>query len=235
MGLFTTTESTNISRDMIKMSAAILNKTAQNCTAPVSTVQAISVSGCDDVNISGNELRNSISVNLSCVQNSAVDNKVSTLIEQQFKQMAEIKSQALGLGVGDSKISTNIVETAKDLSTTIVNEFVQNCAPSIFSTQSINVSDCKTANIVDNKLINDISAIVNCLQSSSAVSGVANDLQTTIDQIAKNKEEPIFDFGLLFMAIAGVFITIVVIVGLVLIFGLKSSSKVATSFLGASG
>lgn len=230
---FSNTETRTIVNDMIKMSASVLTKTSQNCTSPVSTVQAISVSGCDTVNISGNELRNSISVNLACVQNSAVDNKVSTLIDSQFQQMAETTEQALKLRlkVGSDKITESISNLTKDLSSTIINEFVQNCAPSIFTNQSIAVSDCKTANIVDNKLINDVNTLVDCLQNSSAVSGVANDLQTLIDQVASSREEPWIDLGMIIALIAGAIIFIIAIIGLVLIFSLKSGSKVATALV----
>jgi hypothetical protein len=132
-----------------------------------------------------------------------------------MSQMAESIMGAISLNPGSAE-AKNITRTAIKLGTEIVNSFNQRCGSRLDTKQTVRVEG--NNNVIEFISFKQAAALIrNCVQTSSAVTTVANDIQAQIDQTAKAEKKGI-DLNFL----------VIIIVGIVLVFG-AGGTKVVTS------
>lgn len=172
----------NIIENSIDLSVKAVTDAVQDCATVMTQEQALRIRGDGNV-VSNVRFEQMMNVNISCVQDTSVQNDISSKISNEMTQMAESVLGAISLNPGSAR-ADNITRTAIKLGTEILNAFNQKCGSKLDSKQTIKVDG--NNNVLEfisfsqsNSLIRD------CIQTSSAVNKAKSEIQNTVDQTAK--------------------------------------------------
>jgi hypothetical protein len=207
-----TTSSKNVSDSMMEVSTQVLTKVIQDCSSAMSATQVIDLTGCRDVTLKNIDFNQVVSVDTSCIQNTYTDTAISTDMEQATKQQAETIKQAFSMNPASAE-AINITRLAQNLSTSVVNEYRQNCRRAISALQEMNLNDCSDIVLKGVKFTQKVSDATNCAMSSDTVVAVQNELRQSVDQSAKVKEENMWSWlvNLIVVVVIGVVVVAVVV------------------------
>lgn len=204
----------NIIETSIDLSINVITTAMQDCATTLTQDQLLQVIG-DGNSVSHVNFRSMMNTDISCMQETKVQNDISSKISNKMEQMAKSILGALSLNPGNAD-AENIIKNSIKLGTKIQSAFNQKCGTEIKSSQTLKVQG-------DNNIISfisfdqAISLIKNCVSHSSAVNDIKNDIENTAKQIASAEKKGI---SLMFLAI--------IVIGIVMFVGV-GGTKIATS------
>lgn len=195
-------EVNNFVKDIVSLTTDVVNS---NITT-ASTVAAISLTGCSNVNLSNMTVAAQITVNSESIQKALDTQDATSAITSDISQKATSLAAGMNLTGTDA---TNVINKSTALATSIVNEVRQNCINSYLTSAQFTCNNSTYVN-ADSITINAIGDATNkCIQNSSSVQTAANDLTETIDQTAKATSISIWAIAL--AAIAAIVVLAVIL------------------------
>ena len=189
---------------------SIINNATQSCFSQVSNNQIIDIE-CDDtliktypanqsycsgnITISGLDMSQYAHVDTNCVQNiTSTDNSSisNNLTSKQLDDLMKKGSDEMikNLNVPDSKKST-VVNLCQNLISTVTQVFKQECFSQVVNNQAILIKNHAQGNItiVNDKLLQDTTAITNCTMKVTIVNKALNDLIVSLGGTPENNTD----------------------------------------------
>lgn len=186
---------------------SIINNATQTCFSQVSNNQIIDIE-CDDnliktfpanqsycsgnINISGLDMSQYTHVDTNCVQNiTSTDNSSlsNDLTSKQLEDLMKKSSDEMikNLNVPDSKKDT-VVNLCQNLISTVTQVFKQECFSQVVNNQAILIKNHAQGNIsiVNDKLLQDTTAVTNCTMKVTIVNKALNDLIVSLGGTPEN-------------------------------------------------
>jgi hypothetical protein len=202
----------NVVNESTEVLTTVVTNTAQACNITQDQVQknkACKITTPGNLNVNQSNTENSF-ISITCTQTNAVQNSISSSINETVQQVAKATQGALGIGVAGAADLTNLYT---ELATTIVNSFNQGCAGGQEQSQDNTICKASGANVYVNQTNQEFeSATVNCVQNNSAVNNVKNRVVTALSQAASATVEGILG-PLIFILILVTIIVIAIFLG----------------------
>lgn len=199
-------------KNTVESIIGVYTDTIQTCQSrPANIVEIQQVNSQGDNIISGADIKQYISVDMTCIQ----DAKVSSEAEQQIKEKIKNASESItgAIAFMSSASSNSITESLTKLETKIQTEFKQQLQ--LLSLNQINIKQINIAgnNIITNLNIEQMANVIgNSVQTAVMESKVKTDLDKQIDASAKATVKGLEDclWQLLILAIIGLVIYMMV-------------------------
>ena len=214
----------NTVMDTVDITTNVLNATYSQCSSNTSGFQGVIIAGSTLIgnNINGLSLSQTITSYSACEQAGDFNNRVSNGITSNISQMAE----SVEKGIGPPPGASNYADLYTELTQNLASAYVQNCMfSSENNTQLLGVFDSLLVgnNINDVTFNQTIEAIAGCLQESSEVTDIENEIINTINQSATAKKKGILS---ILTTLFALFILFILIIGAIfLIYELVKKSK----------
>lgn len=184
------TTSKSTFQQLTDISTDVTTKTIMSCSTAATQNQMISLQNVKgDVNISGVNMNQGASINMSCIMSTDMQSQISTQVAAAIAQTAESKGQAVlsALGRTKSEAQTNIQTMIRN---NITNVTQSDISASISQSQSITAANVGGNVVIANVSMEQSAKIVaQALMSTSAYQVAINDSATKMDQSSKSTEE----------------------------------------------
>ena len=173
--------SDQVSNQIIKNSLDIATNVSQTCQSTTSNNFNIDAKNNCVQTLGNITIKNNISIDTSCIQNSTVQNSLQSQLQTQILNQATAAAQSLG---GPSiTFSRNIQNFSQETSKNISNLFTQSCVSQHSSTVTIKCSDNAIQTIGAINDTNQIADYTNCTNNNSVIS----DAKETLSNYLKNE------------------------------------------------
>ena len=213
--------------DDFNLAIQVTNNQTQKCRSTATTDDIIEIcnvsqncpNGSVNVNISDNDLKQTVVYSTECSSDVNINNSVQNDISQTFAQQAANTAQQFGLSEQDINEVTNI---ALDIGVTITSNNVNSCYAEATSNAGIALGcgpggqgGCNI-NITGNQVTQEANLVNNCLLRVASTSSIINKVTQTISQKGTNTVQSLFGPLVYFILI------IFIIVGVMLYQGEKA-------------
>jgi hypothetical protein len=201
-----------------------MNTASQSCPSTISQSQTVSTGVLNNSiyevgSLTGNQVAG---ISLQCLATQVQQTKLTQALNQVAQQYADSVKTTFGIGVAQAQnISNNVI----NLATVISNQANQSCISQAAQNQLFNIGGAN-GSLIRVGTINwnqQFTGIVSCIQNSTQYTQATQQLQQSVDQVAKSSNTLGFGIG-----IAVVIIVIIIIIALVVIFFLYNSRKTVT-------
>ena len=184
----------------INTAISVLNSSTQTCGTSLSIEQIIEVTGCSTVTISNINF-NAIGVlDTACSQKNSSNTDISNKVTQVMTQAANAINQSLSLNPNSTE-AQNIVNAMINIGIAVQNVYSQSCVNSSAIKQGVRITECNNASIQGVNFDAYSKAVSSCVQNSTSVTNLVNDLAVTIDQKATAEVAPLVSFGIILIVL----------------------------------
>lgn len=174
----------------------VLNQTVLSVSVQQTQSQSMKIVDIKgDVNISGLNWSQVVSVDTTAFQTAVVSNDVQNKVEALVSQAINQITQTFSFRVADKSEIENLTKMITQLSTNITNSFKTDCLVNIIQTQSFSIERVDGSVTVNNVDWSQASGVVlKCIQNSDTVNKSVNDLIAEITQKGTMKQAGMFDW-----------------------------------------
>lgn len=170
--------------NIIEAGTNVVNNISQSCVQSLDEIEALNIDGCTNVLYNNINFSQFGTIKSGCQAMQAADSSVQADISEAIQNAAMTMQDTL-IPKADKTTSDAYTKSVTDLSTSVVDAFMQECSTDTQLNEVTTCHDSSGVEVTNVKFTQFGQATVDCVQSATAVASASTQLQDVIDNSAE--------------------------------------------------